>query len=148
MPACMGQSINLPISAVVVALNERHRISACLKSLSFCREIILCDLGSSDDTAHLASQLGATVINRDRVPIVEMLWEELFALAKNDWVLRFDPDQEFPTELVAPLRELMNSTPPIAVVEFPIQNYFFGKPLEKGVWGGVKFNAFLYRRHS
>lgn len=55
------------ISVVIPALDEQAFLSVCLKSLSrqkCCeeREIIVADNGSSDATAEIAEQLGATVV--------------------------------------------------------------------------------------
>jgi len=41
------------ISAVLIVLNEKNKIEACLKSLSWVNEIIVVDGGSVDGTADI-----------------------------------------------------------------------------------------------
>lgn len=87
------------LSACIITYNEADRIEACLRSLSFCDEIIVVDSHSTDTTRELAGTLGARVIERD--------WpgyrsQKQFAVesASNDWVLCLDADER----LSEPLR--------------------------------------------
>ena len=88
------------LSACIVTYNEADRIDACLRSVSFCDEIIVVDSHSTDDTRTRAAALGARVIERD--------WpgyrsQKQFAVdaAQYDWVLCLDADER----VTAPLRE-------------------------------------------
>lgn len=55
-----------PLSVVIPALNERANIAGCLQSIAplFARGagVLVCDGGSSDDTAHIARAHGAQVL--------------------------------------------------------------------------------------
>jgi glycosyltransferase involved in cell wall biosynthesis len=80
------------LSACIISYNEADRIEACIRSLSFCEEIILVDSHSTDATRQLAANLGARVIERD--------WpgyrsQKQFAVdsAQHDWVLCLDADE-------------------------------------------------------
>ena len=80
------------LSACIITLNEADRIEACLRSVSFCDEIVVVDAHSSDDTRARAVALGAHVIERD--------WpgyrsQKQFAVdaARHDWVLCLDADE-------------------------------------------------------
>ncbi len=52
------------ISGLVVCRNEADRIDACLRSLSFCDEIVVVDSGSTDGTVAIAERHGARVVER------------------------------------------------------------------------------------
>lgn len=87
------------LSACIITFNEADRIEACLRSVSFCDEIIVVDAHSSDGTRELAAALGARIIERD--------WpgyrsQKQFAVdaARHDWVLCLDADER----VSAPLR--------------------------------------------
>jgi glycosyltransferase involved in cell wall biosynthesis len=53
------------LSACIISYNEADRIEACVRSVSFCDEIVLVDSHSTDGTRELAKALGARVIERD-----------------------------------------------------------------------------------
>jgi glycosyltransferase involved in cell wall biosynthesis len=91
----MGRS---GLSACVITYNEADRIEACLRSVSFCEEILVIDSHSTDATRQLASSLGARVIERD--------WpgyrsQKQFAVdaASHDWVLFLDADERLSSQL-------------------------------------------------
>ena len=43
-----------PLSAVLIAFNEAHRIGECLESLAWADEIVVVDSGSIDGTKEIA----------------------------------------------------------------------------------------------
>jgi glycosyltransferase involved in cell wall biosynthesis len=137
----------LPISAVVITYNESRRLGACLESLGFCDELLVCDLGSTDDSVAIARQFGARTIARQRVLVAELLWPELFGLAKHDWVMQLDPDETFAQELIEPLGAIVrDDANNVAAVSFPKLYYFLGEPLAVSIWGGTRPFKQLYRR--
>jgi glycosyltransferase involved in cell wall biosynthesis len=80
------------LSACIITYNEADRIEDCVRSVSFCDEVIVVDSHSTDRTRELAAALGARVIERD--------WpgyrsQKAFAVdsARNDWVLCLDADE-------------------------------------------------------
>src|SRR3569623_3565442 len=82
----------MKLTACIITYNEADRIEACLRSLSFCDEIIVVDSHSTDTTRELAGKLGVRVIERD--------WpgyrsQKQFAVesASHDWVLCLDADE-------------------------------------------------------
>jgi glycosyltransferase involved in cell wall biosynthesis len=88
------------LSACIITFNEAQRIEECLRSVSFCDEIVVVDSHSQDATRALAAGLGARVIERD--------WpgyrsQKQFAVdaARHDWVLCLDADERVSDELRA-----------------------------------------------
>jgi glycosyltransferase involved in cell wall biosynthesis len=95
----------MQLSACIITYNEADRIEACLRSASFCDEIIVVDSHSTDATREIAAGLGARVIERD--------WpgyrsQKQFAVdaAANDWVLCLDADERVSKELRAQIEDL------------------------------------------
>jgi len=93
------------LSACIITYNEADRIEACLRSVSFCDEMIVVDSHSTDDTRAIASSLGASVIERD--------WpgyrsQKQFAVdsASHDWVLCVDADERVTGELRSEIEAL------------------------------------------
>jgi glycosyltransferase involved in cell wall biosynthesis len=101
----VGTSGRGQLSACIITYNEADRIEACLRSVSFCDEMLVVDSHSTDDTRRLAASLGAHVIERD--------WpgyrsQKQFAIdaAASDWVLCVDADERVSDELRAQIMAL------------------------------------------
>jgi glycosyltransferase involved in cell wall biosynthesis len=80
------------LSACVITFNEADRIEACLRSLSFCDEIVVVDSHSGDATRALAGAGGARVIERDW-PGYRSQKQFAIEAARYDWVLCLDADE-------------------------------------------------------
>lgn len=107
----------------MIAKNEAHTIQACLKSVSgIASQIVIADTGSTDATAEIAREFGATIIS---VP-----WRNHFAEARNaalepmqtDWVLCLDADEELDGRARSKLRKLL-AAPETDGYLVPIRNY-------------------------
>ena len=97
-------------SLCLIARNEAANLPACLGSVAdLVDEMIVVDTGSTDDTATVARQLGARV--------VEFAWIDDFAAARNesmrhaagDWILWLDGDERFDEANRQKLRALFAS---------------------------------------
>ncbi|MGH8199254.1 MAG: glycosyltransferase family 2 protein [Steroidobacteraceae bacterium] len=80
------------LSACIITYNEADRIEACVRSVSFCDEVIVVDSHSTDATRELAATLGARIIERDW-PGYRSQKEFAVDAASNDWVLCLDADE-------------------------------------------------------
>ena len=83
---------NETLTVIIAAKNEAHQIKACVNSVAFANEVLVLDSGSSDDTATLAREAGATVHNTDW-PGYGPQQQRGIDLAKSDWVLSLDADE-------------------------------------------------------
>jgi len=95
----------VPVSAVVLALNEERRLAAALDSVRFCDEVLVVDAGSTDRTHELARASGARVLVN--APWPGFVEQRRFATraARHDWVLAVDADER----VTLPLREEIRS---------------------------------------
>ena len=134
------------ITGIVVTCNEARRLRASLESLRFCDQLIVTDLGSTDESVEIARQCGAEILQRDRVPIVEHIREELTAHAAHDWIIFLDPDEVFPVEAESELRELIERLPTLAVITIGLQFYFLGRPLRSTLWGTIHEKSVVCHR--
>lgn len=93
------------LSACIIARNESDRIADCIRSVSFCDEVLVVDSGSDDATVDIARQCGARVLHRD--------WsgyrsQKQYAVdqAAHDHVLSIDADERVTAELRAEIEVL------------------------------------------
>ena len=136
----------LPLSAVLITFNTGDQLAPCLRSLSFCDEIVVVDSGSDDATRDVARRHGARV--------VEEAWrgfgpQKRYAasLARNDWVLCVDADEEVSTELAAEIAATLSHPRDIAY-RMPRSNRFMGRYLRHGE-GFPDWSLRLFdRRHA
>ena len=83
----------LPLSGVVICHNEADRIGRCVESLmAVCREVVVLDSGSTDDTVAIARGLGARVEHQDWLGFAVQK-NAVIALASQPWVLLLDADE-------------------------------------------------------
>lgn len=98
------------ISLFIIAKNEGDKIKACIESAkSICSEIILCDSGSTDDTAKIAEQLGAKVLQHDFIGFAD---QKNFALnnCTGSWALSLDADEVITKELAEEIAAIPEDT--------------------------------------
>jgi glycosyltransferase involved in cell wall biosynthesis len=118
------------LSAVIIAYNEAERIGDCLRSLTFCDEILVVDSGSDDVTREICRDAGARV--------VEQAWlgygaQKRFAVAQaaHDWVLCVDADERVTPALAETIRRTLER-PDYTAYEMPRRNRFLGRWLRHG----------------
>ena len=82
------------ISAIVLAKNEADKLDCCLKSLSWCREIIVIDDFSQDKTRLIAKKHRARVFKHRLAN--DFSQQRNFGLekAKFNWILFLDADEQ------------------------------------------------------
>lgn len=136
------------VSALVITCNEARYLRQCLDSLAFCEQLAVVDLESSDGSAEIARSCATDFISHTRVPFAEEIWAEWMPKLKNDWVLRADPDEIFPTSAVPAIEAILQADPGnLAIVNVPYQYYFKGRKLDHTSWGGIRFSSKIIHRN-
>jgi len=54
----------LPVSLVIITLNEELNIAKCIQSVPWASEVIVLDSGSQDKTVEIAQKLGAVTVHQ------------------------------------------------------------------------------------
>jgi glycosyltransferase involved in cell wall biosynthesis len=88
----------LPLTLVVVTLNEEANLRRCLATADFCQHKIVVDSGSTDQTVAIAREMGAQILTRNWTGFAD---QKNFgvAAAPTEWVLCLDADEEISPEL-------------------------------------------------
>lgn len=114
----------MKLTGVVIAKNEEKMIEDCLKSLSFCDEIILIDNDSTDNTKEIAQKKGAKVYEIQTNDFSEIRNLGL-SKAQGDWVLYIDADERVTKELAESIKAKIQDKE-IKAFKVVRKNYYFG----------------------
>lgn len=97
-----------PLSGVVITQDEGDRIARCLRSLSpVCREVIVLDSGSRDDTVAIARAEGAKVEHQEWLGFASQK-NVAISRATQPWVILLDADEWLEPEAQAALHRLFD----------------------------------------
>ena len=121
------------ISAVINTLNEANNIRACLKTLSWCDEIIIVDMYSEDETVRIASDFTSNIFMFEKKGYVEPARQFAVEKTTGNWVLIVDADELFPFSLSKRLIEYSISGKG-DVLYIPRKNYIMGEWIRHTGW--------------
>lgn len=138
-----------PVSAIVITRDEQANIRDCLASLSFCREIIVVDSGSTDATVALARQAGARVIETADWPGFGPQKNRALDQATQPWVLSVDADERVSPELRAEMLAVTAESAPAVPLawDMPRRSSYCGQDMRHGGWYPDRVTR-LFRRGS
>lgn len=133
------------ISAVLVNLNEAEKLERCLTSLSgFADEIVVLDLGSSDNSKIVSKKYKAKLFFHEYVPYVEKVRNFVVSKAEGDWILVLDPDEVLSLTLGKKLKAIV-SEGKYEAVNIPRKNIFFGHWIAHSNWWPDRHVRFFKR---
>lgn len=122
------------ISVVFNTFNEEKNLSRALASVkALADEIVVCDMGSADNTVKIAEEAGAKTFEHKRLLYVEPARNFAISKATGDWILILDPDEEISKNLAKKLRHLTEQN--LAdYYRIPRKNIIFGKWIKHSRW--------------
>ena len=98
------------ISLCMIVRNEERFIGQCLGSVKdFVDEMIVVDTGSTDRTAEIAHQFGATVLDHAWTGDFSEARNYSISKASRDWILILDADERLAERDSKKLRELVRN---------------------------------------
>jgi len=136
----------MPLSVIIITRNESANIVACLNSVSFADEVIVLDGQSTDDTASLAQQHGATVILSDTWEGFGHQKNKALAHATHDWVLSLDADERVSDQLAKEIQAVLKKAQH-AVYDIPRLTNFCGQWIHHCGWRPDRV-ARLFKRNE
>ena len=146
MNAAPGEGV--PLSACVITYQEEERIGECLRSLSFCDDILVVDSGSTDLTREIAEELGARVVVNSPFPGHREQKQFAVDRARHDWVLSLDADERVTPELRDRLLELRDESFPAAAYAVMRRNHYLGKFIRHGLFSPDRKIRLFDRRRA
>lgn len=135
------------LSGVVITRNEGDRIARCVASLMpVCREVIVLDSGSSDDTVAIARGLGARVEHQDWLGFAAQK-NAAIALATQPWVILLDADEWLQPSAQIAVRKLVAGEIQRADVWLLLRRtHFLGRAMRGGSFAREPVQR-LFRAH-
>lgn len=127
----------LPLSGVVITLNEADRIGRCLASLAgLCSELVVLDSGSTDATGEVAHACGARVVQQPWLGFAAQK-NAAIAQATQPFVLLLDADEWLAPEGAGTIRALFadGAMEQADVWRLHRRTHFLGTALNHGGWG-------------
>jgi glycosyltransferase involved in cell wall biosynthesis len=136
----------MAITGLVITKNEADNIAGCLKSLSWCDELVVVDSFSNDATVEVAQQRGARIIQHE---FHDYGSQKQFAIqqAKHEWILMIDADERVTPELRDEIckRLQLHDDDEIGGYKIPMLDLMFGKYIYHGGWGRY-YRTSLFRK--
>ena len=121
------------ISAVVHTYNEEKNIGKCLSSLSWVNEIVVIDMGSTDQTCLIAKDYKARIYQHPYTGFVEPARNFGILKASGEWIIVVDADEEIPKSLAKYL-SLEIQKPSADFYRIARKNIIFGKWIKHTNW--------------
>jgi len=99
----------LPITAIVMTLNENLNLEECLTSIKdYVDDIIIVDCFSSDNTIEIAKKYTNKIYQNKWINYSKQyLWAIANTDIKNEWILRIDADERWTKEGFEELRQII-----------------------------------------
>ncbi len=125
-----GQSSK--ISVYVITYNEADKIAAALQSVTWADEILVLDSNSTDATAKIASDLGATV---KQIPFTTFgkLRNDAIASCTHEWIFSLDADERCTPSAHAEISMVLLN-PDADAYYIPRRNWFMGRWIKYCGW--------------
>ena len=121
------------ISACVICRDEEHNIEDCLRSVSWCDEIVVVDSGSSDRTVELARKFTPNVAFHEWPGYVA---QKNYALERTsgEWTICLDADERCTPELRAAIEKELPGADSTAGFEVRRPVKYLGRWIRHGGW--------------
>lgn len=121
----------VPVSVIILTLNEEMNLAHCLATLKCFRDIHILDSGSTDATVSIAKERGVSVhVNAFQGFGQQRNWAIDHIPTKYCWQFHLDADERLSPELTSELTEIVSSNPSFGGYLVPSKLMFAGKWLK------------------
>jgi glycosyltransferase involved in cell wall biosynthesis len=120
------------ISVTILNKNSERTLQKILEALKSFDDIILLDTGSTDSSLEIAKDFSNVNIHHTAFTGFGELHNKATKLAKHDWVLSLDSDEEMTNELLSEIQNTQLNKQ--CVYSFPMHNYYNGKFIKWCGW--------------
>ena len=139
--------VNTPkLTVYIIAFNEADKIADAISSVVWADEVLVVDSNSTDDTARIATELGAKVV---QLPFTTFgkLRNESIAACTHEWIFSLDADERCTPAAKAEILDKINS-PTADAYYVPRKNWFMGRWIKHSGWYPDYRQPQLFRQGS
>ncbi|MDD2759838.1 MAG: glycosyltransferase family 2 protein [Methylomonas sp.] len=142
----MTEFLSPSLSVYIIAYNEADKIADAVKSVLWADEILVLDSNSTDETAKIAEELGATV---KQIPFTTFgkLRNDAIAACSHDWVFSLDSDERCTPEARQEIQSIL-ANPTADAYFVPRRNWFMGRWIKHCGWYPDYRQPQLFRKHA
>jgi glycosyltransferase involved in cell wall biosynthesis len=137
----------LPLSLVIITLNEEKNIQRCIESVPFASEVLVMDSGSTDRTCEIAEKLGAKILTQKWMGF-GMQKKQASLAASYDWILSLDADEALSRELQDEILTRFENLDPKVGYEFPRRSFHLGRWIDHGGWYPDRQLRLFHRQYA
>lgn len=122
------------ISVFIIAYNEANKVKAAIESvIDWADEVIVADSFSTDDTAKIAAELGAKVV---QIPFNGFgeLRNKAISYCLHDWIFSLDADERCTPAVRDEIRHILDHHPQHSAYLVPRRNYLLGRWIKHSGW--------------
>tara|TARA_B110001454_G_C12723280_1_gene436285 strand:- start:39348 stop:40115 length:768 start_codon:yes stop_codon:yes gene_type:complete len=143
----VNPTVKLPLSLVVITLNEERNLKGCLDSVPFASDIVILDSFSKDKTKEIAADVGARFFEQSWLGFGPQK-NKAVELARYDWVLSLDADERLSPELQTEIIEQFESLNAKTGYLLPRISFYLGRWIRYGGWYPDYQLRLFNRQHS
>ncbi len=149
--SCVGAKVYfnslkpMPISVLILTLNEEINLSGCLESVKWCDDIVVYDSYSTDRTVEIAREAGARVFQRSFDNYANQRNAALTQVEyRHPWLLMLDADEQATPELLREIQRIAESgEESTTLYHVRRKDMFFGKWLRRSSGYPTWFGRFF-----
>jgi glycosyltransferase involved in cell wall biosynthesis len=120
------------ITVTILTKDSDRKIARALESVSWAKEVVILDTGSTDRTLQIAASFPNVKIYSALFSGFGQLHNQMAGLASHDWILSLDSDERISPELAQELQQL--ALDPRTIYSIPRRNYFNGRWIRGCGW--------------
>ncbi|MDK2744669.1 MAG: glycosyltransferase family 2 protein [Nitrospira sp.] len=123
----------MSLSTYIIAYNEAKKIADAINSVLWADEIIVVDSASTDETARIAQDLGARVV---QIPFQGFghLRNQAIEACTHEWIFSLDTDERCTPDVRDEILAVLAETPAHDAYLVPRRNYFMGRWITHSGW--------------
>lgn len=131
-----------PLTAIIPTGNSESVVRACIESVLWANEILICDSYSNDQTLPICRDYPCRIVQRSYdTPSAQKNWA--LQQATHDWVLFVDSDERVTARLQAEILDTLKNETPFGGYKIPRLNYVWGRPVyHGGYWPDYQLRLF------